>query len=63
MISHQRLWETMCKKGVTQYALICSYRIILRQIASFKQNERVSTNMIDMLCRIFNCHVEEMMEY
>ena len=63
MISYQRLWETMRKKGVTQYALIHTYHVSPGQITRIKRNESVSTNTIDMFCRILNCPVEEIMEY
>ncbi len=63
MISYVRLWETMRKKGVTQYALIHFYRISPAQITRLKRNESVSTHTIDMFCKILDCRVEDIMEY
>ena len=63
MISYERLWETMRKKGLTQYALIHTYGISPGQITRLKRNESVSTHTIDVFCKILSCHVEEIMEY
>ena len=63
MIFYDKLWETMEKKGVTQYALIKQYHVSPGQITRMKRNESVSTHTIDMFCRILKCRVEEVMEY
>ena len=63
MISYQRLWETMRRKGITQYTLINTYHISPAQITRLKRNESVSTHTIEMFCRILACRVEEIMEY
>lgn len=63
MISYDRLWQQMRKKGVTQYALIRRYGISPDQITRLKRNESVSTHTIDMFCTILNCRVEDIMEH
>ncbi len=63
MISYQRLWDTMRKKGVTQYALINVYHVSPGQITRLRRNESVSTHTIDAFCRILECDVEDIMEY
>lgn len=63
MISYKRLWETMSKKGITQYALIHTYGISPGQITRLKRNESVSTHTIDMFCEILSCRVEDIMEH
>ena len=63
MISYRRLWETMRKKGVTQYTLIYKQHISPSQITRLKRNEYVSTHTIEMFCRILDCRVEDVMEY
>ena len=63
MISYERLWETMRRKGVTQYALIHTHGISPAQITRLKRNESVSTHTIEVFCRILSCRVEEIMEY
>lgn len=63
MITYDKLWETMKSKGITQYALIKKYHISPAQITRLKRNESVSTNTIDMFCKILDCSVAEIMEY
>lgn len=63
MIIYDKLWETMKKKGVSQYALINKYHISPGQITRLKRNESVSTHTIGMFCRILECSVSDVMEY
>ena len=63
MISYVRLWETMKRQGVTQYALIKRHHISPSQITRLKRNESVSTHTIEAFCRILHCRVEDIMEY
>lgn len=63
MISYNRLWVTLKKKGISQYALIKRYHISPGQITRLKRNESVSTHTIEIFCRILDCRVEDVMEY
>lgn len=63
MISYQRLWETMRKKGISKYTLMKDYHVSPGQLTRLKRNEFVSTHTIDMFCRILDCRVEDVMEY
>lgn len=63
MISYEKLWKTMDERGVSQYALIKTYRVSPGQITRMKRNESVSTHTIEMFCRILDCKVEDVMEY
>ena len=63
MISYDKLWKMMKVRGVTQYALIKTYHVSPGQITRLKRNESVSTNTIEMFCRILNCDVGDIMEY
>ena len=61
MILYDRLWETMRRRGVTQYALIHKYHVSPSQITRLKRNESVSTHTIDVFCEILQCNVEDIM--
>jgi len=63
MIRYDPLWETMRRKGVTQYALIHKYHVSPSQITRLKRNESVSTHTIDMFCEILECDVEQIMQH
>ena len=63
MISYDNLWETMKKKGVSQYTLIKKYGVSPGQLTRMKRNERVNTHTIEMFCRILACDVSDVMAY
>lgn len=63
MISYEKLWVTMRKKGESQYTLIKKHKVSPAQITRMKRNESVSTHTIEMFCRILDCRVEDIMEY
>ena len=63
MIVYDNLWKTMKEKGVTQYALIKTYKISPAQITRLKRNESVSNHTIDTFCRILDCEVSDIMEF
>ena len=63
MIKYDRLWETMKKRNITQYALYTHYNVNRSQINRLRQNKNVEVNTIDKLCNILNCRVEDIMEH
>ena len=63
MIIYDKLWHSMSKQGITQYALIKKYGVSPAQITRLKRNESVSTHTIDTFCRILNCDVGDIMQY
>ena len=63
MISYDKLWQTMAKKGISQYSLIKNYNVSPGQITRLKRNESVSTHTIDVFCKILKCNVEDVMQY
>lgn len=63
MIKYDRLWATMKKKGISQYALYTYHNVTRSQIARLKHNYNVETNTIDRLCNILHCNVEDIMEH
>ena len=44
MIVFNRLWDTMQKKGVTQYKLIKDYNFSPAQITRLKRNHNINTH-------------------
>ena len=63
MISYQKLWDVMKKRGISQYALIKQYHISPGQITRIKRNESISTHTIEMFCKILDCQPGDIMEY
>ena len=63
MISYAPFWETLKKRGVSQYKLIRTYRISAGQINRLKKNMYISTGTIDKMCHILDCQVEDIIKY
>lgn len=62
MVRYDRLWQTMKKKGISQYRLIKYYGVSAGQIGRLKKNMHVSTHTLYMLCTILKCPVEDIIE-
>ncbi len=63
MISYDRLWITLKEKNISQYKLINEYGIDNAQLHRLRHNMVVKTVILDTLCRILDCRIEEIMEY
>ena len=63
MITYDRLWKTMEKKGITQYDLYTRYNVNRSQLNRLRQNQNVEINTIDKLCNILQCRVEDSLEH
>lgn len=63
MIKYVPLWRTLKEKGISQYQLIKDYGIDKAQLQRLRQNLVVKTLILNRLCQILNCRIEEIMEY
>ena len=63
MIVFDRLWDTMKKKGISQYKLIKEYGISTGQMDRLRKNENVSTFTLNKLCRILQCDLDEIASF
>lgn len=63
MISFEPLWDTMKKKGISQYKLIKEYKFSTGQLDRLRKNGNVSTYTINQLCEILQCGLEEIAIY
>jgi DNA-binding Xre family transcriptional regulator len=63
MIVYDRLWQTMKRKGISQYKLIKDYHISTGQLDRLRKNENISTFTLDQLCTILDCQLEEIAEH
>lgn len=63
MLRYDPLWETMERKGISQYRLIKYYGFSAGQLNRLKKNSYVSTHTLDVLCTILNCRVEDILEF
>ena len=63
MISYEPLFETMSKKGISEYYLIEKRGISSSVINRLRHNKVVRTSTIDTLCDILDCDVNEVMRF
>lgn len=63
MIKYDPLWRTLKEKGISQYQLIKDYGIDKAQLQRLRQNLVVKTLILNRLCQILNCRIEEIMEH
>lgn len=63
MIKYDPLWRTLKEKGISQYQLIKDYGIDKAQLQRLRQNLVAKTLILNRLCQILNCRIEEIMEY
>ena len=66
MISYAPLWETMKLKGATTYTLRNKGKddnISSSTVRRLLNNESVSTNTLNALCRILSCNLSDVAEY
>lgn len=55
MITYEKLWNVLKKKGLSQNKLYKDYGISRAQIHRLKHDQVVYTSTLDMLCRILDC--------
>lgn len=63
MIVYDRLWETMKKKGISQYKLIHQYGFSAGQLDRLRKNDGVNVYTLNTLCKILDCQVEDIIQY
>lgn len=63
MIKYDRLWETLKRKNISQYSLIKDYGIDKAQLHRLRNNMVVKTIILNRLCSILNCQIEDIMEF
>lgn len=63
MISYRPFYETLFKKGMTEYHLIYKQGLSANTLHRMKHGEAISTKTLNVLCEILGCGVSEILEY
>lgn len=63
MISYQPFYDTLLKKGVTEYALIYKFGLPANTVHRMKHGKPITTTTLNVLCEILECKVEDILEY
>lgn len=63
MITYDPLWKTLADRGMTTYTLITKHGFSSHTIHRLKHNGGTSTSLIDVICKLLNCNVEDVLKY
>ena len=63
MIRYDPLWRTLKEKQISQYQLIKDYGIDKAQLQRLRDNRVVKTMILDTLCTILDCRIEDVVEF
>ncbi|MBQ8313182.1 MAG: helix-turn-helix domain-containing protein [Clostridia bacterium] len=63
MISYRPFYETLLRKGITEYQLIFKQGLSANTLHRMKHGEAISTKTLDQLCFILQCPVSDILEY
>lgn len=63
MITYDKLWETLNKKGISQNTLLRDYNLSKGQLDRLRNNKVVYTATIDKLCNVLECNIDDVMEH
>lgn len=63
MISYEPFYNTLYKKGITEYALTYKHGIPANTVHRMKHGKPITTTTLDTLCSILECNVEDILVY
>jgi len=63
IISFKPFWETLNKKGITQYELINDYGFSTGTLDSLRKNSSITLNTLEDICILLNCEIWDVVEF
>ncbi len=63
LISYKPFYETLFKKGITEYNLIFKQGFSANTIHRIKKGEAINTKTLDALCYALDCEVEDIIKF
>lgn len=63
MISYEPFYETLFKKGITEYHLIFKQGFSANTLYRIKQGKAINTNTLDALCYVLDCQVGDIIKF
>ena len=63
MISYEPLYDTLYKKGITEYHLIFKQGFSANTLHRIKKGEAISTKTLDALCYALECDVYDIIKF
>ena len=62
MFNYSPLWETMKKKGITQYQLIKEYHFSTGTLDALRKNKSVTVSTLETLCILLDCEPNDILK-
>lgn len=63
MISYKPFYETLFKKGLTEYYLIFKQGFSANTLYRIKRGETISTKTLDALCYALDCEIQDIIRF
>lgn len=63
LISYAPFYNTLLKKGITEYHLIFKEGISANTLHRMKKGDAISTKTLDTLCYILDCEVSDVIRF
>jgi len=63
MISYKPFYETLFRKGITEYHLIFKQGFSANTLHRIKKGEAISTKTLDALCYALDCEVWDILKF
>lgn len=63
MISYKPFYQTLFKRGITEYHLIYKQGVSANTLYRMKQGKNITLKTLDTLCFILDCEVSDIIEY
>ena len=61
MISYKPFYDTLFRKGITEYQLIFKQGFSANTLHRIKKGEAISTKTLDALCYALDCNVSDIL--
>jgi DNA-binding Xre family transcriptional regulator len=63
MISYTPFYDTLFKKGITEYNLIFKQGFSANTLHRIKKGEAINTKTLDALCYALDCNISDIIEF
>jgi DNA-binding Xre family transcriptional regulator len=63
MISYEPFYQTLLRKGITEYQLIFKQGLSANTLHRMKHGKDISTKTLNLLCTVLECRVEDVVVF
>lgn len=63
MITFNPLWETLKRRGISQYVLIKEYGVSTGTLDALRKNRSITLNTLNDLCGLLDCDISDIIQY